>query len=1119
MNTETRIDDLIHRWEEMRERGTSVPIEALCSDCPELTEEVRRRIRALREVDSALDIAVQDLRPTPEDRVREGAELARGLPEVVRATAVYRPERHHDHGGLGVIFAAHQEELDRTVALKRIRPDRLHAAARRRFLREAAITARLQHPGIVPIYGVGEDDGGPFYIMPFIEGQTLQQAIERFHGDDSLRRDAGRRSLRLRELLQHFVAACNTVAYAHDQGVVHRDLKPSNIMLGPYSETLVMDWGLARRLVGDEAADAEGDAPSPSPSSEGVTVTGEVLGTPQYMSPEQARGEPAGPAGDIFCLGLNLYAILTGESAFEESSFRDADRLKAVREAAIVPPRARDAKLPRGLEAICLKALAARPEDRYASARALTEDVTRWLGDEPVTAWREPFSRRARRWARRNRTVVTGAVAALLAGMIGLAAVAVVQAGSNARLKTAYDATNRALTEKTVAQKATEEALADTRAAKKATDAALAQSEESRKQAEAVIRFLVEAFRSPDPSQDGRQVKVVDVLDRASERLDREFAGSKATKAALLDALGRTYYGLGLSDRAATLLTKGRAEHEAAQGPDHPQTLTTRSDLASAYRQAGRTSEAIELDEATLRLREARLGPDHRDTLISRHNLATSYRQAGRTSEAIGLLESSHKLLKAKLGPDHHDTLASGTNLAAAYSDAGRLPDAIRLDESTLKLCEAKLGPHHPLTLMSRHNLATYYVNAGRTAEGISLFEAMLKQSEARLGPDHASTILNRINLAGAYHNAGRLADAIPLLKAGFELSEAKLGPHHPLTLRSRSFLATSYLDAGRTAEAIPLFEATLKLCEAKLGPDHPDTLIIRSDLAIAYRQAGRISVAMGLDEATLKLREAKLGPDHPGTLTSRSNLAADYREVGRTSEAIRLFELTLKLREAKLGPDHPETLRNRTNLAVAYADAGRTAEAIPLFEATIKHCEAKQGPTHPDTLNSYGNLATAYQSLGQWAEAEGVYRDVLARRRRAVGPDSPLLAGDLAALGRYLVQQSRWAEAEPLLREAVAICAKATPDDWTRYDAMSLLGRALLGEGRYAEAEPPVIAGYEGLKARESRIGVPDRSRLREAAERVVRLYEGSGQPEKAATWKAKLGMPDLPAEVFARP
>ena len=1000
METEIRVDGLVDRWEVMRNHGAPPTIEELCAGCPELVDEVQRRIQALQAMDSALETDATQLEPTAGDRMRGGEGPSRGLPGVLRATAVYRTRCHHDHGGLGVVFTAHQEELDRTVALKRIRPDKLHEVARRRFLREAALTAQLQHPGIVPIYGLGEADGGPFYTMPFIKGQTLQDAIGAFHGDESLHRDPGRRSLHFRGLLQHFMAACNTVAYSHDQEVVHRDLKPSNIMLGPYGETLVMDWGLAKRF-GDEGANQDGgEAPSPSPSAQDVTATGEVLGTPQYMSPEQAKGEPAGPAGDIFSLGLVLYAILTGKSAFAEASLRGRDWLNAVREAVIVPPRNRDPHLPRALEAICLKALAARPEDRYASARALADDVMRWLGDEPVTAWREPVSIRARRWARRHRTAVAVVVVAMAAGVVGLAAVAGVQARANVRLKEA-----------------------------------LAQVEEARQQADAVSMFLVDAFRSPDPTQDGRQVKVAEVLDQAAARLDREFERSPAIQGALLDALGRTYSGLGLYGRAVNLHTKAGAVREAALGPEHPVTLGSRNNLAEAYRAAGRLSEAIALHQATLERRQAKLGPDHPDTLQSCNNLAIAYYSAGWTAEAIALHEATLKLYELKLGPDHPETLQSRTNLAAAYLAAGRTSEAIALGEATLKLYQSKLGPDHRDTLATGNNLAAAYLAAGRTTEAIVRFDGTLR------------------------------------------LREAKLGPDHPDTLQSRNNLAIAYLAAGRPAEAIVLHEPTLKLQEANLGPDHPDTLMSRINLADAYLAAGRTAEAIALYEETSRLCEAALGPDHPFTLTSRNNLAEAHRVAGRLSEAIALFELTLELRQARLGPDHPDTLESRTGLASASA------------------------------------------SLGRWGVAEALYRDTMARRRQTVPPDSPLLAGDLAVLGRYLLNRGTLWEAERLLHEALAIRAKATPDDWRRYDAMSLLGGALLGQGRHAEAEPLVVAGHEGMKARAARIAVPDLARLREAAERVVHLYEDWGRPDQATAWKAKLGMPDLPADVFARP
>jgi tetratricopeptide (TPR) repeat protein len=189
------------------------------------------------------------------------------------------------------------------------------------------------------------------------------------------------------------------------------------------------------------------------------------------------------------------------------------------------------------------------------------------------------------------------------------------------------------------------------------------------------------------------------------------------------------------------------------------------------------------------------------------------------------------------------------------------------------------------------------------------------------------------------------------------------------------------------------------------------------------------------------------------------------------------------------------------------------------MHQATLEQRESKLGPDHHDTLNSRNNLAKAYEALGRWADAEALRRNTLARRRKAEKPDSPVLASDLAGLGGNLLNQERWSESESLLREELAIRGTASPDDWRRFAAMSRLAEALLGQGRHAEAEPLVVAGYEGMKARESRIAVPERSGLLDAAERVIRLYESWGQLEQATTWKAKVGMPDLPAEVFASP
>jgi serine/threonine protein kinase len=960
--------------------------------------------------------------------------------DATSAGTRFRILRPHAKGGLGEVFIALDTELNRDVALKEIQD---HLADdpryRARFEFEAEVTGGLEHPGIVPVYGLGHTaDGRPFYAMRFIKGNSLKEAIRRFHqAERQPDRDPGRSTLELRELLGRFMDVCDAVAYAHSRRVLHRDLKPGNIMLGKYGETLVVDWGLAKALDQPEPESPIEHSELPLKPASGSalepTLAGAAVGTPAYMSPEQVDGRVGelGVRSDVYCLGATLYHLLTGHAPYEAEQVGDI--YQKILAGEIPRPRSLNPRVAPALEAICLKALALRAEGRYATAEALKADIERWLADEPVTAWHEPLARRAQRWARRNRTAVSGVVAALLAGLIGLAAVAVVQARANSAL----GAKNLQLI---AANAATVRALTETQEEKQKTEAALAQSEESRQRAEVVLSFLkddVLAATRPEGQEGGlgKDVTVRQAVDAAEPKITAAFNNQPTVEASIRDTLGETYFYLG--------------------------------EPALAIRQYQRALE----------------------------------------------------LRTAKLGPDHPDTLTSMDSLAVAYRNAGQLEEAIPLHEESLRLLKARLGPDHPHTLASRDNLALVYFDAGRTAEAFALLEANLKLYRSKLGPDHPDTLISMNNLAAAYRVAGRPAEAIPLHEEDLKLSKAKLGPDHPHTLISMGNLAAAYLAAGRTAEAIPLHEAALQLFKAKLGADHPHTLQTMNHLAAAYRDAGRPAEAIPLHEAALQLFKAKLGADHPDTLGSRDNLATAYLAAGRTTEALTLHETTLKLFEAKLGPDHPSTLESRNNLAEAYRASGRTAEAITMHEATLKLFESKLGPDHPHTLLSRNDLAGAHESLGRWSDAEALRRDALARRRKTTMPDSPLLAGDLAGLGRNLLKQSRWSEAEPVLRECLAIRAKAIPDDWPRFHAMSLLGGALLSQGQYAKAELLLLQGYEGMKAREATIPVPDKPRLLEAAERVVKLYESWGRPEQATAWKSKLGLADLPADAFAQP
>jgi serine/threonine-protein kinase len=363
----------------------------------------------------------------------------------------FRVLRPHAKGGLGAVFVALDRELHREVALKQIL-DR-HADdvnSRARFLLEAEITGGLEHPGIVPVYGLGTyPDGRPYYAMRFIRGDSLKEAIAAFHADDALHGDPGRRSLGLLKLLRRFLAVCDAIDYAHSRGILHRDLKPAIVILGKHGETLVVDWGLAKALGRTESevvADERILVPSLS-SGPAETLPGSALGTPAYMSPEQAAGdlEHLGPRSDVYGLGATLYCLLTGRPPVEDDDVGAV--LRSVQKGELAPPRRLDPAIDPALEAVCLKAMSLRPEDRYGSCRALAEDIERWMADEPVTAWREPIARRARRWARRNRTAVATAVVALIAGVVGLGAVAGVQAQANSALKKASAATEKALGE------------------------------------------------------------------------------------------------------------------------------------------------------------------------------------------------------------------------------------------------------------------------------------------------------------------------------------------------------------------------------------------------------------------------------------------------------------------------------------------------------------------------------------------------------------------------------------------------------------------------------------------------------------------------------------------------
>ncbi|HEV3005449.1 MAG TPA: serine/threonine-protein kinase, partial [Pirellulales bacterium] len=458
-----------------RRREGHLPIDDYCRRFPQFAAQLTARLgggseetHSLRAPSDPIDPGrrepLDNTLPTPPVQAFDSP------PVPGRPTTRYCAVRLHAKGGIGEVYIADDGELRREVALKRIQSRFADDFdCRRRFLLEAEITARLQHPGIVPVYGLVEDaDGQPSYAMRFIEGKSLKDAIDEFHGsreqgreqekgkrgrredgksaraeegsenDQSAIRSALRRispqakkphsfsSLEFRQLLGRFVEACNAVEYAHSRGVVHRDLKPANIMLGEYGETLVVDWGLAKvmgtEVIGTEPGPANreetaaragaSDSDSHEPRSGYAaadalenerTQQGVIVGTPQFMSPEQADGrqELVGPASDVYSLGATLYSLLTGQPAFANVAFDEMfDR---IRYGVFARPREVRAWVPAALEAICVKAMSLASAQRYSSARALADDIEHWLADEPVAAMRDSLVESVARWTRRHR--------------------------------------------------------------------------------------------------------------------------------------------------------------------------------------------------------------------------------------------------------------------------------------------------------------------------------------------------------------------------------------------------------------------------------------------------------------------------------------------------------------------------------------------------------------------------------------------------------------------------------------------------------------------------------------------------------------------------------------------
>jgi len=1026
-----------------------------------------------------------------------------------------------DHGGLGAVFVAFDEELHREVALKQILEEHANdPTSRARFLLEAEITGRLEHPGIVPVYGLGAHaDGRPFYAMRLVKGDSLKEVADRFHADASPGRDPGWSSLELRKLLRRFLDVCNAIEYAHSRGVLHRDIKPGNVIIGEYGETVVVDWGLAKAVGRVEPGGDAGErtlVPSLAGGSAG-TLPGGALGTPAYMSPEQAEGdlEHLGIRSDVYGLGATLYYLLTGRAPVAGDI---AEMLGAVKQGDVRPPRQVDATIDPALEAVCLKAMAHRPEDRYATPKALAEDVERWMADEPVSAWREPPTRSTRRWARRNRIAVTAAVVALIAGVGGLSAVLLVQTKANREL-----ARSRA-----AVQARYELAVDAIRTFHTGVSEDFLLKQEQFKDLRDRLLKSAADFYSKLGARFGRET---DVASR------RALVQANFELAVLTSKVGTTEEALA-AHRSVLTARETLAAEPGANASTRADIGLSLTEVGSLLEATGRTDEAI----AAYRRSESLLAGPAVSDVVTRSALAAArtklgwllYRtgRTGEAMEAYRLAEVDQEALVAAPGAtnDARRGLADTFNhIGILLAETGKPQEAEAEHRKALAIQEGLPDADPPASgirsdLADTHfNLGVVLLSTGRPKEAEAEYRKALALRR-KLAEDYPAVPRFRSLLAASHNNLGRLLSQTGKRReAEVEFHAVvtlyrKLAEDHPDVTHYQSRLAAGHHNLGldlsnthRPKEAEAEFRAAVAVFR-KLSADHPDVTEFRNSLATSLSCLGNLLANMGQDKETeAEHREAvalqrKLAEDHPDVINFRERLVLAHARfadmlslTGRLSEAEAEYRAVLAL-QRKLAEDHPDVTDFPRDLAgshnilgILLMDAGRTAAAEVEFRAAVGLCEdlLSRG-VEPSRVRAI--LTVSQLRMGMVRERTGDWDGAIERYREAARLEDDPLGAAIIALGRLLGVAGRHDEAIALYRRLSA----AHPSDPR---GPCGLADALFLAVRHVEA---ILAMRDGVRLRERAVAsepgrVEHRYYLVAALNGLGRLLQQTGRPSEA--------------------
>ena len=683
----------------------------------------------------------------------------------------YRLLRKLGEGGMGEVWLAEQvRPVHRQVALKIIKAGMDTAQVIARFEAERQALAMMDHPAIATVFDGGSTpEGRPYFAMEYVKGEPLAAYCDRFR-------------MPVSDRLHLFIHVCEGVQHAHQKGIIHRDLKPSNLLVTLVDGkpvVKIIDFGVAKattRTLTDLTL---------------FTELGALIGTPEYMSPEQAdlTGLDIDTRSDVYALGVVLYELLTGTLPLGRQDLR-AEGLEALRRAIreVDPPRpsvrvtrlgtdalevaknrqadpARLAAHLRGeLDWITMKTLEKDRTRRYETVNGLATDVRRYLQHEPVAAGPPGGWYRARKFVRRHRLGVSLAVASSLV----LAVFGVTMAAQAQRVARERDRANQ-------------EALVSRQ----------------------VSDFLVALFNVSDPGEArGNSLTAREVLDRGAEKIEKALSEQPELQARLAFTIGRVYNGLGLYAKAESLLLPAIATERRLLGDGHPETLRTLAELANSHWYQARFAQAATLYQEIVTRRTDALGPDHPDTLRANFDLASAYVGENRLADAETLMVATLERQKKVLGPAHSDTLDSLNNLGNLYFRQKRYPAAVQVSLEVLEGTRQARGDDHPDTLSSMHNLAGGYDAVGEIDKAEALYLEVIRKKRKVLGQNHPDLAFTMSRLARVYTNSERFDRSEELLLEAYQIFHAAFGDQNARTQATIGGLVDLYTAWGKANQA-----------------------------------------------------------------------------------------------------------------------------------------------------------------------------------------------------------------------------------------------------------------------------------------------------------------------------